>query len=131
MDFLIDNKGELIIEEKNLNICEGEKAKVQAAYCICKSISNDWFIDKLGADLEEIIGLPNNKFSKDIGEKKIINSLSSIYDSNDIYVEAVQENNIMEYTVYLKTEDGFSSNKFKITIDLLGYGISIDRKDCA
>lgn len=121
MDFLISNNGELLKENNKLSICEDETIKVQSAYCICKSISNDWFIDKLGANLEQLIGKPNNKYTKELAEKLIITSISDLYDSSSVYVETIQEENIMTCTVYLKSEDGFTSNKFNVIIDLLGY----------
>lgn len=121
MDFLITKDGELSSDNKELNICKGEDAKVQAAYCICKSLSKDWFIDNLGANLEQILGRTINKHTIDYGKRLITLALADLYNASDLYIDCIQEDSSIIYTVYIKREDGLTSSNFTLTIDLLGY----------
>ena len=121
MDFLIDSNGDLLLDNNKLKTCEGEDAKVQAAYCICKSLSKDWFIDNLGANLEQMLGMTINRSTIDYGKRLIVIALTDLYSASDLYIDHIQEDSSIIYTVYIKKEDELTSNKFTITIDLLGY----------
>lgn len=111
-DFDIDTSGELIMTaDHNINTVTDDDLRIQLAFDRIKSISKNWFIDEIGADLEEIIGRPCDQEHAEIGKKKILNVLiiDELWDLNDIVIAAEIKNNInITFTVYLKTVQNIS-----------------------
>ncbi len=106
-DFMLRPDGEILMdfEPHDITTVKDNELKVQLAYNRIKSISMDWFIDNVGADLEELIGQPCNEGVISYGKSKIIDVLTvdELLDTNDIYVSAqVIDNTRVIYTVYLK-----------------------------
>ena len=117
-DFSITPEGELIIDSDTHDIApsEHDDLRIQLAYNRIKSVSHDWFIDEIGADLEELIGKPCTEDIAEYGKSKIIEVLTidNLWDSHDIFIKSeIKSNTNITYSIYLKiyqaeTEDTYS-----------------------
>ncbi len=124
-DFAITTEGELIIDEENHDIIKSldDDLRIQLAYNRIKSISKNWFVDEVGADMEELIGRPCTEDMAEYGKQKIINVLliDDLWNKDDIFIKAEIKDNVhIIYSVYLKlfqseTEDTIS---YEITVEL-------------
>ena len=124
-DFAITTEGELIIDEENHDIVKSldDDLRIQLSYNRIKSISKNWFIDEVGADMEELIGRPCTEDMAEYGKQKIINVLliDDLWNKDDIFIKAKIKDNVhIIYSVYLKlfqseTEDTIS---YEITVEL-------------
>lgn len=124
-DFAITTEGELIIDEENHDIVKSldDDLRIQLAYNRIKSISKNWFVDEVGADMEELIGRPCTEDMAEYGKQKIINVLliDDLWNKDDIFIKAeIKDNTHIIYSVYLKlfqseTEDTIS---YEITVEL-------------
>ena len=124
-DFAITTEGELIIDEENHDIVKSldDDLRIQLAYNRIKSISKNWFVDEVGADMEELIGRPCTEDIAEYGKQKIINVLliDDLWNKDDIFIKAEVKDNVhIIYSVYLKlfqseTEDTIS---YEITVEL-------------
>lgn len=124
-DFAITTEGELIIDEENHDIIKSldDDLRIQLAYNRIKSISKNWFVDEVGADMEELIGRPCTEDMAEYGKQKIINVLliDDLWDKDDIFIKAEIKDNVhIIYSIYLKlfqseTEDTVS---YEITVEL-------------
>lgn len=124
-DFAITTEGELIIDEENHDIVKSldDDLRIQLAYNRIKSISKNWFVDEVGADMEELIGRPCTEDIAEYGKQKIINVLliDDLWNKDDIFIKAEIKDNVhIIYSVYLKlfqseTEDTIS---YEITVEL-------------
>ena len=124
-DFAITTEGELIIDEENHDIVKSldDDLRIQLAYNRIKSISKNWFVDEIGADMEELIGRPCTEDMAEYGKQKIINVLliDNLWNKDDIFIKAEIKDNVhIIYSVYLKlfqseTEDTIS---YEITVEL-------------
>lgn len=117
-DFGFTPEGELVVDSDAHDILASKDndLRIQLAYNRIKSISHDWFVDEVGADLEELIGKSCTEDIVEYGKTKIINVLTfdALWDSDDIFIKAEIKNNTMViYSIYLKihqaeTEDTYS-----------------------
>lgn len=124
-DFAITTDGELIVDEQNHDITKSieDDLRIQLAYDRIKSISKNWFVDEIGADMEELIGRPCTEDMAEYGKQKIINVLliDDLWKENDIFIKAEIKDNVhIIYSVYLKlfqseTEDTVS---YEIIVEL-------------
>lgn len=124
-DFAITTDGELIVDEQNHDIAKSieDDLRIQLAYDRIKSISKNWFVDEIGADMEELIGRPCTEDMAEYGKQKIINVLliDDLWKENDIFIKAEIKDNVhIIYSVYLKlfqseTEDTVS---YEIIVEL-------------
>ena len=127
-DFGFSPEGEIVVDNETHDIKEStnDDLQIQLAYNRIKSISNDWFVDEIGADLEELVGRQCTSEIANYGKTKIINSLTfdGLWQSNDIHIKAEIKNNTnIIYTIYLKiyqseTEDTYSY-EIETTLDLV------------
>lgn len=109
MTFL--NEGEIVVDENDHDIHTVEKddLRIQLAYNRMKSISHDWFVDEVGADLEELIGKHCTKDIAEYGKEKIISVLiiDELWSVDDIAVIWQINNNVnITYSVYLRIYQG-------------------------
>ena len=124
-DFAITTDGELIVDEQNHDIAKSTKddLRIQLAYDRIKSISKNWFVDEIGADMEELVGRPCTEDIAEYGKQKIINVLliDNLWEKEDIFIKAEIKDNVhIIYSVYLKlfqseTEDTIS---YEIIVEL-------------
>ena len=121
-DFAITTEGELIIDEENHDIVKSldDDLRIQLAYNRIKSISKNWFIDEVGADLEEIIGKACNETTAEYGKLKIIDVLTfdGLWDDKDIFIKSEIKNNInITYNIFLKLRQSDTEEVYSYEID--------------
>ena len=124
-DFGFSPDGEIIVDSEthDIYISKDDELKIQLSYNRIKSISKNWFIDEVGADMEELIGRPCTEDMAEYGKQKIINVLliDDLWNKDDIFIKAEIKDNVhIIYSVYLKlfqseTEDTIS---YEITVEL-------------
>jgi len=127
-DFGLDEQGELIIDEETHDILAktNNDLRLQLAYDRIKSVSTNWFIDHIGADLESLIGQPCNEQFAEYGKKMITQQLVSdrLWDEEEFFIKAsIKSIMSIEYNVYFKivdeqTEDTYSY-EIIATLDLI------------
>lgn len=113
-DFAFQPEGEIIVSDDthDINTVAGDALKIQLSYNRIKSVSHDWFVDELGADLEELIGKHCTSEIVEYGKRKIIQVLSadSLWGSSEIAIKGIiKDNTHIIYSIYLKLyseEDG-------------------------
>lgn len=121
-DFGFSPEGEIVIDKENHDIHKSidNELKIQMSYNRIKSISKNWFMDEIGADLEEIIGRPCNKEIANIGKNKIINELTKydLWAKNDIAIKSeIKDNTNIIYTIYLKLYDDKTEETYSYEIE--------------
>ena len=124
-DFGFSPDGEIIVDSDTHDIYKSQEdeLKIQLSYNRIKSISKNWFVDEVGADMEELIGRPCTEDMAEYGKQKIINVLliDDLWNKDDIFIKAEIKDNVhIIYSVYLKlfqseTEDTIS---YEITVEL-------------
>ena len=124
-DFGFSPDGEIIVDSETHDIYKSQEdeLKIQLSYNRIKSISKNWFVDEVGADMEELIGRPCTEDIAEYGKQKIINVLliDDLWNKDDIFIKAEIKDNVhIIYSVYLKlfqseTEDTIS---YEITVEL-------------
>lgn len=117
-DFGITSDGELIIDSNTHDIAlsEHDTLRIQLAYNRIKSVSHNWFVDEIGADLEELIGKPCTEDIAEYGKLKITEELikDDLWNKDDIFIKSeIKSNTNITYNIYLKiyqssTEDVYS-----------------------
>lgn len=121
-DISITTDGELIVDPSTHDIQKKSEddLRIQLAYDRIKSISKNWFVDEVGADLEELIGRPCNDSYADLGKQKIINVLTidELWDEDDIHIRSEIVNNIcIHYYIYLKLYQSETEDIYSYRID--------------
>ena len=121
-DFTISDIGELVINPDTHDIRKAKEnaLKIQLSYNRIKSISKNWFIDEVGADLEEIIGKACNETTAEYGKLKIIDVLTfdGLWDDKDIFIKSKINNNInITYNIYLKLYQSDTEEVYSYEID--------------
>lgn len=106
-DLAFLNEGEIIVDknDNDIHTVERDDLRIQLAYNRMKSISHDWFVDEVGADLEELIGKHCTKDIVEYGKQKIISVLTidELWDIDDIAIFGqINSNTNITYSVYLK-----------------------------
>lgn len=113
-DFSLNESGELDINtEHDIDIKSLDDLRIQMAYTRIKSVANGWYVDHIGADLEEIIGRPCSEEYADIGKNKILDSLiyDELWDRNDVYIKSeIVDNKKIKYYVYLRTYQDYQED---------------------
>jgi len=123
-DFGLDSNGEFLMDAETHDISRqmDDDLRTQMALCRIKSIRKGWFSDHIGADLEALLGKPNNVSSRAVGKEKILASLmeGDLYDYGEIFIKAEQESATdVTYQVYLRTLDGLSATSLSVQLDLI------------
>ena len=121
-DFGFSPDGEIIIDSETHDIYKSQEdeLKIQLSYNRIKSISNNWFIDEVGADLEEIIGKACNETTAEYGKLKIIDVLTfdELWNDKDIFIKSEIKNNInITYNIFLKLRQSDTEEVYSYEID--------------
>lgn len=121
-DFGFSPDGEIIVDAETHDIYKSQEdeLKIQLSYNRIKSISKNWFIDEVGADLEEIIGKACNETTAEYGKLKIIDVLTfdGLWDDKDIFIKSEIKNNInITYNIYLKLRQSETEEIYSYEID--------------
>lgn len=124
-DLAFLQEGEIIVNEESHDFAtvEDNELRVQLAYNRMKSISHDWFVDEIGADLEELIGKHCTEEIVEYGKHKIISVLTvdDLWAEDDIVVIGRINNNInIQYSVYLRIYQDISEDpwSYELTAEL-------------
>ena len=121
-DFGFSPDGEIIVDTDTHDIYKSQEdeLKIQLSYNSIKSISKNWFIDEVGADLEEIIGKACNETTAEYGKLKIIDVLTfdGLWDDSDIFIKSEIKNNInITYNIFLKLRQSDTEEVYSYEID--------------
>ena len=121
-DFGFSPDGEIIVDNNTHDIYKSQEdeLKIQLSYNRIKSISKNWFIDEVGADLEEIIGKACNETTAEYGKLKIIDVLTfdGLWDDSDIFIKSEIKNNInITYNIFLKLRQSDTEEVYSYEID--------------
>lgn len=121
-DFGFSPDGEIIMDTDTHDIYKSQEdeLKIQLSYNRIKSISKNWFIDEVGADLEEIIGKACNETTAEYGKLKIIDVLTfdGLWDDSDIFIKSEIKNNInITYNIFLKLRQSDTEEVYSYEID--------------
>lgn len=121
-DFGFSPDGEIIVDTDTHDIYKSQEdeLKIQLSYNRIKSISKNWFIDEVGADLEEIIGKACNETTAEYGKLKIIDILTfdGLWDDSDIFIKSEIKNNInITYNIFLKLRQSDTEEVYSYEID--------------
>lgn len=121
-DFGFSPDGEIIVDTDTHDIYKSQEdeLKIQLSYNRIKSISKNWFIDEVGADLEEIIGKACNETTTEYGKLKIIDVLTfdGLWDDSDIFIKSEIKNNInITYNIFLKLRQSDTEEVYSYEID--------------
>ena len=121
-DFGFSPDGEIIVDTDTHDIYKSQEdeLKIQLSYNRIKSISKNWFIDEVGADLEEIIGKACNETTDEYGKLKIIDVLTfdGLWDDSDIFIKSEIKNNInITYNIFLKLRQSDTEEVYSYEID--------------
>ena len=121
-DFGFSPDGEIIVDTDTHDIYKSQEdeLKIQLSYNRIKSISKNWFIDEVGADLEEIIGKACNETTAEYGKLKIIDVLTfdGLWDDSDIFIKSEIKNKInITYNIFLKLRQSDTEEVYSYEID--------------
>lgn len=110
IDFALSTDGEISInnDTHDIEVVSGNNLKVQLAYNRIKSVSTTWFIDKIGANLEEIVGRPCSVSVVKYGKEKIYDQLTydGLWSRNDIHIQGhIINNTNVVYAIFLRVYD--------------------------
>lgn len=127
-DFGFTPDGEITVDKDTHDISKStlDDLRIQLSYNRIKSISHNWFVDEMGADLEELIGRPCTEDMAEYGKLKIIQVLTidNLWDDKDIFIKSeIKDNTHIIYNVFLKiyqseTEDTYST-EIVVELDLV------------
>lgn len=129
IDLLLQD-GDLVFTKRDFGIngneISGNASIAQTIFCRLKSCSVDWFYDRVGADLEQIIGEPNTEENANLGSSLIISSLTydGFLSEDKIVVKPIpQDEFTILYYLVITLDDG---EELKYEVNLaLNSGISI------
>lgn len=122
-DFWLTTDGEIVVnnDDNDISTKQDNDLKIQLAYNRIKSISNNWFIDKVGANLEELIGKPCTKEIAEVGKDKItaVLTFDNLWSEKDLFIKTeIQDNVNILYSVYLKLIDEETDETYSHEIDV-------------
>lgn len=127
-DFGFTPEGEIVVDQETHDIQKNidNELKVQLSINRIKSVSNNWFIDEIGADLEELVGKECTPNIAEYGKQKISHQLTfdGLWNNEDFFIKAnILNNTTIQYNIYLKlyqseTEDVYSV-EVTATLDLV------------
>lgn len=121
-DFCIDTSGELVLDDETYDIKKmtDNELRLQLAYDRIKSISNNWYKDRIGADLESLIGRPCDKNYAEVGKQLITNQLifDKLWNLNEFYIRAIIKSDMcLEYNIFFKIKDQSTEDTSSYEID--------------
>ena len=131
-DFNITNQGELIYNHLTQDIDKVEKDDLtrQIAMNRIRSVTDDWFNSKIGANLEEYIGMANTPNTSFDVMESIINSLTfdDFLKKSDIYQIPRLDKTDLSIKLFIKKEFENDPIVIDVVIDMssgvrISYGI--------
>lgn len=122
IDIMLTEEGELALKGNDIKTVTKDELRFQQAFCRVKSVVGDWYDEKkLGADLENMIGLPNNISTAKTGMGIILNAITenATFRINEIHIEYSLNKQTLEYRVYLRNLDSITSKLLIVSLDLV------------
>ena len=121
IDFKLTTSGDLSFSsERELEFTQNDALKLQYALAHVKSAKNDWYIDNVGADLEQLIGEPVSEQTIEQGKQLIIDALTEykLFGTDDIYVQYRDEleDERLIYYVYLRMSSIENSQVLSVSL---------------
>lgn len=116
-DFGLSTGGELVLNQSTWDIQAkmDNDLRLQLAYDRIKSVSTNWFIDEIGANLESLIGKPCNETAAETGKALIMQQLTfdSLWDPEEIFIKATIVDMInITYNIYFKIKDASTEDTY-------------------
>ena len=116
-DFGLNTGGELVLNQSTWDIQSkmDNDLRLQLAYDRIKSVSTNWFVDEVGANLESLIGKPCNETAAEAGKTLIMQQLTfdSLWDSEEIFIKATIVDMInITYNIYFKIKDASTEDTY-------------------
>lgn len=119
-DFNINNVGEFSYNNSTQDIdkVEGDDLRKQIAVNRIKSITGDWFNSKIGANLEEYIGMPNTPITSTSVMDSILHSLTfdEFLKESDIYQIPRIDKTSLSIKLFIKKQ--FENNPIVIDVEI-------------
>lgn len=122
IDIMLTEEGELALKGNDIKTVTKDELRFQQAFCRIKSVVGDWYDEKkLGADLENMIGLPNNISTAKTGMGIILNAITenATFRINEVHIEYSLNKQTLEYRVFLRNLDGITSKLLIVSLDLV------------
>lgn len=120
-DIRITEDGDLVIEDGDFALVSDAEATGQNLMCRLKSSDPEWFQESICANLEDLLGLPNNQETGEKGEGLIRKALTTddLISIEDLYVQAVPINkSTMVFYVYFKAGEEDTTLGYEIELNL-------------
>jgi hypothetical protein len=116
-DFGLSASGELALNQSTWDIQAkmDDDLRLQLAYDRIKSVSTNWFIDEIGANLESLIGKPCNETTAEAGKALIMQQLTSdlLWEPEEIFIKATIVDMInITYNIYFKIKDASTEDTY-------------------
>lgn len=124
IDILLNSDGDIeLTPDGDIKVIKDTSCKIQTAKNVIKSITKDWFYDEIGSNLEQLFGL-NINVAQQKGTDLIYESLQkySLFNKEDIHVEAVQKDNTLIYVISIMIDGEIVI--IEANIDLTSYCIN-------
>lgn len=127
-DLKLTPDGDLAVgPDGDLALAEGADFIRQSVQARLRSVTNDWFYDHVGADLEDFLGRPNTREVAGELEARIVDTLTGdgLVAREDVYVRPVPvETSVVLLFVFVKTPHVDAPLGFEIAVDLQG-GVTV------
>lgn len=127
IDFFIGKYGELELgEENHIKTVTEDELRVQMAYCRIKSITHDWYIDNIGANLEKYLGYENTLSQAEEIKANILEAITfdEYIDKKDVFIVPKIIRHNISFVVFIKNIKTNSVSRIDVEIDIVG-GVNI------
>lgn len=126
-DFKITDNGELVYDDGTGLVEKAINDELLRQHCVVriKSVVNDWFNSKLGANLEEFLGKPNNQETVADVVNRIKSSLADkVTNEGNIFVIPKVERESLCLVTFIKGVVSKTPIVINITIDIVN-GVTV------
>lgn len=128
IDITLTEDGDFVLVDGDFVLAYDMEYIKQQIFHRIKTMNPDWFYDKIGADLEQLLGKPNTRETATLGIDLIREALTNggFIDAESIYVKPIPVNNeTITYFIMIKVDDATKPLTFKVNI-ALSAGINIE-----
>lgn len=123
-DFSISDNGELVYDNTNITVEEtdSDKLRRQIAVCRIKSVTGDWFNEKIGANIEFHLGMPNTLETAETIMQAITSELTEDYlvKTEDLFIIPKVTENGISLLVFINKLYGEGPVIINVEIDIVG-----------
>lgn len=123
-DLRLTEDGDLVIERGDLSTVTKQEFVKQTARNRIKTSDPDWYdyiIDEIGANLEDLLGRPNNPETARLGIEKIGEALTKdgLVDTDDIYIKPVPVGRyVIGFFIFIRVDDVGQPLFFEVLFNL-------------